>query len=181
MPIRLQPRDVTRDLESFNSVLIVSCPVCPAVSLALIEQKPLFQIFKNGLKTQAFEDYVKSKREPLDQRGIRTDSFTMRLPHPLMCLWTDGQRRKLEKRAEGFEAVVVLGCYSAAQTARVALKDTDCHVIHGMDEIGLTNATIRVRYPLTVELEPHPLPSKQFARWGRDTEVAPHVTDRKVS
>ena len=163
MPIRLQPRDVTADLQGFNSVLIISCPVCPAASLAIDKRKPLFEFFKNGLKTQAFEDYITSIRAPLDQRGIRTDAFTMRVPHPLMCLWTEGQRRRLLKRAKDFEAVLVLGCYSAAHTAREALKGTDCKVFQGMQETGLANATIKLRYPMTVELDAHLVPNIPWA------------------
>jgi len=160
MPIRLEPRDVTADLETFNSVLIVSCPICPAASLAMEKNKPLIEFFKNGLKTEAFEDYVKSIREPLEQRGVRTDAFTMRVPHPLMCLWTDGQRRRLLKRAKDFEAVLVLGCYSATHTAKETVKGADCQVFQGMQEIGLANATVKVRYPMRVELDAHPLPGK---------------------
>ena len=160
MPIRLQPRDVTTDLENFNSVLIVSCPVCPAVSLAMDKKKPLIAFFKNGLKTEAFEDYVKSIRQPLEQRGVRTDVFTMRLPSPVMCLWTERQRGRLMKRAKDFEAVLVLGCHSATHTAKETLKGTDCQVFQGMQEAGLANATIKFRYPMTVELQAHPLPDK---------------------
>jgi hypothetical protein len=160
MPIRLEPRDVAAELETFKSVLVVSCPICPAVSLAITSKKPLISLFKHGLKTQAFEDYVTSIRRPLEQCGIRTDTFIMRLPHPLMCLWTDGQRRRLLKRAREYEAVLVLGCHSATHTARLALKDAGCQVFQGMRELGLTNATVRVRYPITVELDTHPMPGK---------------------
>lgn len=176
MPIRLEPRVVAADLERFKSVLIVSCPICPAVSLALLKGTPLIEFFKHGLKTGAFEDYVKSIREPLEARGIRTDTFIMRVPHPLMCLWTDRQRGRLLKRARDFEAVLVLGCHSAAHTARVALKDTETQVFQGMREMGLTNATIKLRYPMTVELDVHAMPDTVF---GRRRE-APADTARKT-
>lgn len=181
MPIRLEPRDVTADLESFKSVLIVSCPICPVVSLAMINKRPLIEFFKTGFKTAAFEDYVTSIREPLEQRGIRTDTFTMRLPHPLMCLWTDRQRGRLLKRARDFEAVLVLGCHSATHTARVTLEDTDCRVFQGMRELGLANATIKVRYPMTVELDPHPLPDKLFGRRREAPADAAKKTEELVS
>ena len=163
MPIRLKPLELAADLEPFKSVLIVSCPMCPAASMAILKNEPFIEFFKHGFKTQALEDHIASIRETLEQRGITTDAFTMRLPHPLMCLWTAGQRRRLLNRARNFEAVLVLGCYSAAHTARVTLKDTDCRVFQGMKEVGLANATIRVRYPMTVELDTHGLPDKFFA------------------
>ncbi|MGI9523951.1 MAG: hypothetical protein ACR2PG_20140 [Hyphomicrobiaceae bacterium] len=172
MPIRLKPVDLTADLEHFKSVLIVSCPMCPAASMAMLKKKPFIEFFKYGFKTQALEDYIASVREALEQRGIRTDAFTMRLPHPLMCLWTAGQRRRLLKRARAFEAALVLGCYSAAHTARVTLKDTDCRVFQGMKEVGLANATVRVRYPMTVELDTHDLSDRLFTRRKDSTRKA---------
>ena len=50
MAIYLEPRDVIADLEDFSSVLIVSCPMCPQISLAMQKQKPLIEFFKYGFK-----------------------------------------------------------------------------------------------------------------------------------
>lgn len=180
MPIRLKPQDVIADLEKFKSVLIVSCPVCPAVSLAIDQQQPLFEFFKNGFKTKALEDHVTSIRETLEQKGIRTGAFTMRVPHPLMCLWTEGQRGRLLKHARDYEAVVVLGCYSAAHTAKEALKATDCHVFQGMQEIGLANATVKLRFPMTVELDKHPMRNRLFTRSHQAPEGTAKATDYKA-
>ncbi len=167
MPILLQPTDPTSQLEQFGSVLIVSCPVCPAVSMAIARSEPLFDFFRHGVKTDALEDHIKSIRTDLERRRVRTDVFTIRLPHPLMCLWTARQRDRLLQRARGFEAVLVLGCQSAAMTAEEALSDTNCKVFLGMREVGLTNATIRYRPPARVELDVHPLPDNPFGRSKR--------------
>jgi len=153
MPINLEPTDVFGDLEDVNSVLIVLCPVCPQFSLAMRKDSPWIEFFKNGLKTGALEDHIKEIRDPLEKRGVRTGVFTMRLPLPMMCLWTTGQRKRLLKRAKGYEAVVVLGCDSAAFTAQQVLKSTDCRVIQAMRMVGITNATITHRFPLTFELQ----------------------------
>lgn len=157
MAIHLEPRDVIAELEGFKSVLIVSCPMCPQMSLAIQKEKPFIEFFKHGLKTEAFEDYIKSIREPLEQRGIQTGVFTTRLPSPLMCLWTKGQRRRLLKYAKDYEAVLVLGCHSATYTVQDALKDTDCKVFQGMRMKGLTNATMEIEFPMKVNLEMRPL------------------------
>ena len=153
MPINLQPTDVSRDLESASSVLIVLCPVCPQFSLAMQQDSPWIEFFKYGLKTGALEDHIKEIRNPLEERGVRVGVFTMRLPLPMMCLWTKGQRKRLLKQAKNYEAVVVLGCDSAAFTARQVLKNTNCHVIVGMRTVGITNATVTHRFPLTFELQ----------------------------
>lgn len=157
MPIYLEPRDVTAELEAFRSVLIVSCPICPPMCVSIQNSAPFIELFKHGLKTQAFEDYVKSIRAPLEQSGIRTGVFTQRTPCPMMCLWTKRQRDRLRRRAMGFEAVLVLGCDSATYTAKDALKDTDCQVLQGMQVSTITNARMRYRFPMTLQLEWSPL------------------------
>jgi hypothetical protein len=153
MPLHMTPLDVSGDLENAGSVLIVSCPVCPPVSLAIQRNSPFIDFFGSGLKTRAFEDYIKEIREPLEQRGVRTGVFSAYVPLPTMCLWTRGQRKRLRKRAEHFDAVLVLGCDSATQTVRQALEGLECRVIPAMQMTGITNATMRFKFPLTLNLE----------------------------
>lgn len=155
MPIHLEPRDVSADLENFNSVLIVSCPVCAPMSVAMQQKSPFIEFFKRGLKTKAFEDYIQSIREPLEKRGVRTGAYAIHTPTPMMCIWTNWQRNRLLRRARDYEAVLVLGCDSAAYTAQEVLKNADCKVIQGMDMVGTTNATLKARFPLTFELDMH--------------------------
>lgn len=166
MPIYLEPRNVIPDLENFKSILIVSCPICPPMSLAMQKKKPFIEFFKHGLKTEAFEDYIRSIREPLEQRGIRTDVYTTRVPSPLMCLWTKGQRSRLLKLAKDYEAVVVLGCNSATDTVKEALKDADCQVFQAMQMKGIANATMKFQFPMNINLEKKPLRKK-----GKDCQL----------
>jgi len=180
MPVYLEPRDVSADLDNFNSVLIASCPICPPMCLSMQKKKPFIVVFKNGLKTEAFEDYIKSIRVPLEQRGVRTGVYTMHIPSPMMCLWTEGQHNRFLKRAKGYEAVLVLGCDSATYTAKDALKDTDCQVIQAMRMIAIANATVKFRFPMTVELELHPLPKKRSRAHGHKTHVDRNKKSEKV-
>ena len=153
MPLRLEPLDVSAELENISSILIVSCPVCPPVSLAIERRSPFLEVFKRGLRTGAFEDHIQGIREPLEQRGIRTDVFSLYGPVPMMCLWTKGQRRRLSKRARAFDAVLVLGCDSATHSARRALEDSGCRTIQAMKVTGITNAAVKFQFPGTVTLE----------------------------
>lgn len=168
MPLHLEPVDVSADLEDVGSVLIVSCPVCPPVSLATQKNSPFIQLFKSGLKTPAFEEYIRSIREPLEQRGVRTAAYSMYTPHPIMCLWTKGQRNRLLKRARDFDAVVVLGCDTARYTAEQALRDADCKVILAMRTTGLTNASLQFRFPMTISLA-----EKTRIGWDQEIEKLP--------
>ncbi len=183
MPIYLEPRDVAADLEGFKSVLIVSCPICPPMCVSMQKKKPFIEPLKHGLKTQAFENYIASIRKPLEKRGVRTGVFTMRLPVPMMCLWTQGQRNRLLRRAKGYDAVVVLGCNSATYTAQDTLKDTKCQVFQGMRVETITNAIVKFRFPMTVQLEWHPMPTR--ARIGsfndpadREPKACPTIRER---
>jgi len=153
MPLHLEPLDVSDCLEKVSSVLIVSCPVCPPVSLAIQKGSSLIDVLKRGLKTGAFEDHIRQIRGSLKQRGVRTDVYSIYLPVPTMCLWTRGQRRRLLQRAKDFGAVVVLGCDSAAYTVQQALKDTDCQIIPAMHLTGITNAAVKFKFPMTLQLE----------------------------
>ena len=125
------------------------------------EKKPFIEFFKHGLKTEAFEDYIKSIREPLEQHGIKTDVYTTRVPSPLMCLWTKGQRSRLLKLAKDYEAVVVLGCNSATDTVKEALKDADCQVFQAMRMKGIANAAMKFQFPMNINLEKNPLRKKR--------------------
>ena len=70
-----------------------------------------------------------------------------------MCMWTSGKRKKLQKYAEKYDAVIVLGCDSAVETVREALKSTDCKLIEGMEVAGIMNAQIRFHLPGNVSFE----------------------------
>ncbi len=152
MPLHLEPVDVSNELDGLDSALIVSCPICPPVSLAMQNDPPVIEFFKHGIKTEAFEDYIGRTRESLESRGIRTGVCTMYLPDPMMCLWTEGQHRRMRKRAKGYAAVVVLGCESAKVSVERALDGMACRVLLAMELTGLTNAVAKARLPLTIDL-----------------------------
>ncbi len=153
MPLHLEPLDVSAGLENSDSVLIVSCPICPPVSLATDTDSPLIDFFKSGIKTGAYEDYILRIRNSLEQRGVRTGVFTSYLPCTAMCLWTKGQRNRLLKRAKDYDTALVMGCESARHTVEETLKNIDCRVVLGMQLVGITNATLKFQFPLSVKLE----------------------------
>ena len=155
MPVNVRPRDVSADLAGFNSVLIASCPVCPPMCLAMQKKEPFIEFFKHGIKTSAFEDYIQSIRDSLAERGVRTGVFSIHAPTPMMCLWTKRQRARLLKRAKDYEAVLVLACDSGTESAKDALKDTDCQIIQSLDMKGVINATTSIHFPLTIVMEHH--------------------------
>jgi hypothetical protein len=153
MPLHLKPLEVSSELDGCRSVLIVSCPICPPVSLATDRNMPFKEILKSGVKTGAYENLLREIRGSLERRGVRTDVFTSYLPCAAMCLWTRRQRDRLLRRATGYEAALVMGCESARHTVAETLENTDCKVVLGMGLVGITNATLSFRLPATVNLE----------------------------
>lgn len=153
MPLHLEPLDIGDRLRNYSSVLLVSCPVCPPVSLATDKNQPFIEFFKHGIKTPAFEEHLANIRKRLEHDGIRTGTFTSYLPCAATCLWTGGQRHRLLRRARDYDAALVFGCESARYTVEDTLKDTDCDVILAMELVGVTNANLRFEFPLTVRLD----------------------------
>ncbi|MDJ0711794.1 MAG: hypothetical protein QNJ14_15495 [Woeseiaceae bacterium] len=145
--------DLSEKLQSHNSVLIVSCPVCPPASLATDTDSPFIELFKHGIKTPAYQDHLNDIRKPLERLGIRTGVFTSYVPTPTACMWTHGQRRRLRKRAQNYDAALVMGCESLRHLVEEELSGTDCEVMLGMQLIGITNATLRFSFPFTVRLD----------------------------
>ena len=62
-------------------------------------------------------------------------------------MWTVRRRKKLEKHAKQHDAVVVLGCDTANETVRDAVKSTGAKVIEGMQVAGLMNAKLSIQLP----------------------------------
>lgn len=153
MPLHLEPLDLLERLQSYSSVLIVSCPVCPPASLASHNDAPFIEFFKHGIKTPAYEEYLDELRESLEREGIKTGMFTSYLPCPTTCMWTAGQRNRLLKRAREYDAALVMGCTSAQCTVEETLRDTNCDAILGMRLVGITNARLKFGFPLNVTLD----------------------------
>ena len=153
MPLHLESLDLSDSLKSYQSVLLVSCPVCPPASLASDDDSPLIEFFKHGIKTPAYEEHLKKLRDSMEARGIRTGVFTSYLPCPTTCMWTAGQRSRLRKRAMNYDAAIVMGCESAQCTVEETLEGTKCVAILGMQLVGITNAKLKLEFPLNIKLD----------------------------
>jgi len=66
-------------------------------------------------------------------------------------MWPAGQRKKLQKYAKQYDAVIVLGCGSATETVRDLVKSSK--VIEGMEVTGFMNAKLSFRLPCNVSFE----------------------------
>ena len=151
MPLYLNDVDVASEVEGARSVLIVPCRMCPATSLAVRTNKPFFELFKTFLRSPPLEEHIKTIQSRLEGRGLKTGVY---LPRQfLACAWTSRERKRLLKRATQYDAAIVLGCDSAAASARDALKSTDCKVIQGMEVAGIVNVKVRFHFPGTLSLE----------------------------
>ena len=151
MPIHFNDRDVFSEFAGLRSALIVPCYMCPAVTVSVRENKPFIQLFRNFLKSAPFEQYIRTLQSRLKEQGVKSKVFKSVPSHQwFMCMWTSAKRKKLQKYAEQYDAVIVLGCGSATETVRDAVKSTGCKVIEGMAVSGITNAQIRFHLPGSV-------------------------------
>jgi hypothetical protein len=154
MPIHFNDLDVVSEAAGLSSALIVPCNMCPAATVAVREKKPFMQFFRSILKSLPFEQYIKELQSRLQEQGVDTKIFRSNLYHQwFMCMWTSAQRKKLQTTAKQYEAVIVLGCDSATETVRDAVKSSHCKVIEGMTVTGIMNATLRFHLPCNVSFE----------------------------
>jgi hypothetical protein len=154
MPIHFNDLDVISEVAGLRSALIVPCYMCPAVTVAMREKKPFIQFFRNFLKCAPFKEYLTTLQSRLKEHGVKTKVFESIPSHEwFMCMWTSGKRRKMQKCAEQYDAVIVLGCASATETVSDAVKSTDCKVIDGMEVAGIMNAQMRFHLPGNVSFE----------------------------
>jgi hypothetical protein len=154
MPIHLDDLDVVSEVQGLDSALIVPCNLCPGVTVSVRENRPFMRLTRSLLKSAPFEEYLEALRSRLQGAGVRTDVFRSHLYHQwFLCMWTGSRRRQLQRAAKGYSAVVVLGCDSATETVREAVKSLDCKVIEGMRVAGIMNAKLRFRLPDRISFE----------------------------
>ena len=154
MPFYLKDRDTSSDTAAVDSVLIVPCRFCPAASCAVREGKPYIEPFRTSLRTLAYESHIAALKSRLESKGIRTGVFDSKLPHQfVMCMWTSRRRQELAKRAADYDALIVLGCDAAVETARSSIRPNGCRVIPGMEVEGIMNVMPTLHSPFSIWLE----------------------------
>lgn len=151
MPIHLRDLDVVSQTAGVSSALIVPCNLCPAVTVAVDQQQPFMKLFRSWLKSAPFEGYIKDLQSRLSEKGVKTKVFKNPIYHQwFLCMWTNRRRKKLGKQAQGHDAVIVLGCDTANETVRDAVKPTGAKVIEGMQVAGLMNAKLSIQLPANI-------------------------------
>jgi hypothetical protein len=148
MPIHLSDRDVVSEAAGVRSALIVPCNMCPAVTVAVNQEQPFLRLFRSWLKSAPFDQYIKDLQFRLGEKGVKTKVFKSPIYHQwFLCMWTGGRRRKLERQARDHDAVIVLGCDTANETVREAVKSSGVMVIEGMYVAGFMNAKLSFQLP----------------------------------
>ena len=155
MPFCLRDRDFTNQLDGVRSVLIVPCRFCPAASLAVRKNQPYMDVFKNLMRTAAYEEYIQNLTVSLERKGIQVEIFDCKLPiHFILCMWPQGRRDELNRRAARHDAVLVLGCDCALKTAEISLAGlANCKIIHGMEAEGVMNVVPSLELPCKIKLK----------------------------
>jgi hypothetical protein len=152
--MHLDDLDVVSEAAGLSSALIVPCNMCPAVTVAVNENRPFMQLFRSLLKSPPFERHIEELQSRLEENGVQADVFKSRFYHHwFMCMWTSGRRKKLQKHAERYDAVIVLGCDTATETVRDAVRSANSRVIEGMALSGLMNAKLSISWPAHISFQ----------------------------
>ena len=151
MPMHMEDLDVVSQLDGVSSALIVPCRMCPAVSVADRTGRPFMQFFRSLFKSPPLEEYLRSLQDRLKQHGIESNVFGCTIYHQwFMCMWTEGIRKKLSRKAGQYDAVIVLGCSSATVTVVDVVEPLGCRVVEGMIPVGIMNGKMRLKFPFAL-------------------------------
>jgi hypothetical protein len=154
MPFFLKAIDDISEYERFASVLLVPCRFCPAASAAVKHNEPYIEPFRKFLKTDPYERFIATLKSKLERKGIKTSIFKSQLIHQfVLCMWTERRREALKKRANKYDALIVLGCEAAVQTVRDSVNPDSCKVLQGVETEGIMSSKPRFRFPCSISLE----------------------------
>lgn len=154
MPIHLEDIDIMSKVENLDSAVIVACNMCAGASYAMEENKPFIQFFSSFLTSPPLKRQVAKLQSQLEKKGIKSKWFKGGIIQKFfLCLWTSLQRKKFKKYVKNCDAVIVLGCDSAINTVRDAMKGTDCRVITGMKVKGIMNTKTKFKWPANISFE----------------------------
>ncbi len=154
MPVYLKETYAFEKLEQFDNILIIPCRFCPAASLAVSNNEPYFSFFRHLLQTAAYERYIATMTSALEKRGVQADVFRSRWLHQfVVCMWTRWRRALLRRRAQRYDALVVLGCEAAVQTIMDSLGAATIPVIQGMRTDGIMSILPRFQWPDRITLQ----------------------------
>jgi hypothetical protein len=154
MPFYLKDRDISSELATVRSALIVPCRFCPAASLAVREKTPYIEPFRRLLRTRSYESYIRALRSRLESEGIGTRVFDSKFLHQfVVCMWTSARRQALARESKAYDALIVLGCDAAVEAVRRCVGSSGCRIIPAMEVEGIMNVTPTVHFPLTIRLE----------------------------
>jgi hypothetical protein len=105
------------------------------------------RFLRSPVKSAPFEEYLEAMQSRLDEKGVRSKVFRSNIYHQwFMCMWTERRRKKLARVAKDYDAVIVLGCDSAAETVREVMPP-GVKVIEGMETTGIMNGRMSFRLP----------------------------------
>jgi|SRR5680860_693132 len=149
MPFYLDDLDLGVEIEGVGSALIVSCYMCPAVTVAAREGKPFIRLFSSFIRSAPFEQYMEGIQSELTRADIKTKLYRSLF----LCMWPTSKRKKLADHAKDYDAIVVLACDSAAETVRDAVSSCGCKVIQGMEVAGITNVKVSFGLPFNVSFK----------------------------
>jgi hypothetical protein len=105
----------------------------------------------------------------LQKEGVQTNVFKSFWPQQfVVCMWTGRRRNLLRKRAQKYDALVVLGCEAAVRTVIDCLGAASIPVIQGMRTEGIMSVLPRFQWPDRITLQINSITPLLHSRQGAE-------------
>lgn len=149
MPLALSLIPLDGQFDGNRSVMFVACNVCPRMHFAWELNEPVFSLAMLLGKKSSFVRYLTKLQQRASERGQRSAVF----PAPstsAACLWSHDLVERFRRAGADYEAFGVIGCESAVRTVTQVFSNRP--VVQLARVKGIANFTLRMRWPLTVEI-----------------------------
>jgi hypothetical protein len=111
-------------------------------------------------------------KSELEKKGVTADVFRSRMPHQfVVCMWTRRRRKQLMRRANKYDALVVLGCEAAVQTILDSVDTESFQVVQGMRTEGIMSILPRFKWPDSIMLQLNSITPLLHQRQGSEPWV----------
>ena len=136
--------DLLNNLEDIKKVLILGCPACANISLYIqkaAEGSPMLKPAPTGFKAVSILEEVDRLKHLFEGKELEVDSWVGRYPTVALCVLDESTRKKIIKKCQNFEAVIILSCDAGKKSVENTLPGKK--VIAGMSAKGMVNAILK--------------------------------------
>ena len=152
MSVFSEPREhrwISERLKDSKEVIILTCPFCASLSLAYINDIPVWRLSRHPTWTYGVLKEAEKLKERLEEEGRQVTVYGLSGAGTPFCTPGRLKRFLVRKRCRGADAVVVLSC-AGGLAGVVRMLGRRCRVVHGMRSVGCGMFELRWNFPFEV-------------------------------